>query len=314
MKNDTPIVIANPAAAGGKVRKNLHGIHQALSRKLSSYEIWETQAQGHATALAEKAVNEGYRTLLSLGGDGTHNEIVNGIMGTEWAKDVAFGVLPSGTGGDFKRLLTPGQALFEAIENIDLQSARPIDVGHVEYTNEQGEAEDRYFLNIASCGVAGLVDKIVNRGSKRLGGKVSFMLGTLEGLLRYTPPLLEVRVDGSVFAQGRMTNVLVCNGQYAGGGMRFAPNAKLSDQKVDVVAIEHRGLVTLARRMGGLYDGSYLQDEGVHHTQGTRVEIAVLDEYPAYLDVDGEAPGVAPANFRIVPHAIQLIGAKDEAY
>lgn len=309
----TTVVVANPAAAGGGVGRRWPAIERTLRAHLGGCAIRRSGPEGTVAVLAERAVRDGATAVLSLGGDGTHNEVLNGVLRAGRAPgSVALGILPAGTGGDFRRLLTAGASLEEAARALPSASAALIDVGAIEHSTDDGGRASRYFLNIASAGVSGLVDRLVNRSSKRLGGRLTFLLATLRALRRYRPARVRLTVDDRVAGVYDVAVLAVCNGRWAGGGMLIAPAARLADGVLDVVVIRHAPLVATALRTPRLYRGTHVDSPLVDTFRGRHVEVALAGDAPAWVDVDGEAPGVAPATFRVHPGAVRLLGARPE--
>ena len=310
---ETTRIIANPNAAGGRVGRELESIQTRMRDALGEVVTLLTEGPRHATTLTEQAVRDGATTILSMGGDGTHNEVVNGIMLAEPPPGaVTLGILPAGTGGDFRRMLIHGDTLDESAVALPTASAAPIDVGHVQFQNDDGQSDERYFINIASFGVAGLVDRYVSKSSKLLNGTITFYISTLRALARYKPARVRIEVDGQDIGTYAITNVMVCNGRFAGGGMKFAPDAHLADGLFDVVVAEHRSVAYTLSLTPNIYKGTHIGKPGIRVFRGREVRAETLTEHPAWMDVDGEAPGQLPAHFRIHPGAIQLLGARPD--
>ena len=307
------VVVANPAAGAGRVGSRRADLEETLAEELGNVRILYTERQGHAAELAERAIERGARTILSLGGDGTHSEVTNGIMrsGAE-PGTITLGILPAGTGGDFRRLLRRSGSVREAAASLREASSTPIDVGSVRLTDEHGAPHERYFLNIASFGIGGLVDRLVNETPKLFGGRVSFLVGTLRSLARYKPARVRLWVDDELVGEHEVTNICVCNGRFAGGGMMFAPDARLSDGLFDVVTIEHAPFLETASMTATIYRGEHLRSRRVHVTRGKVVRAEAMTDAPGYMDVDGEAPGFLPAELRVLPKAIRLLDARPE--
>ncbi len=307
------VVLVNPVAAGGRVGREWSEWKPRLEASLGPVSFRLTERAGHARDLATAAVQDGKTTIIAVGGDGTMNEVVNGIMNASPEPGVVtLGELPAGTGGDFRRLLAHGDDVFTAAAAMAEAPATPIDVGHVSWRADDGSTQSGWFLNITSFGIGGLVDRFVNASSKRLGGKLSFLLATGRASVTYKPARLKLVLDGETWGTWTVTNVQVCNGRFAGGGMHFAPDARLSDGLFDVVVIEDMPLLTQARGMKKLYDGSHVQEPYVHVKRARHVVAEPVTDHPAWIDIDGEAPGTAPAELTVHPGAIRLLDARPE--
>jgi YegS/Rv2252/BmrU family lipid kinase len=305
------VVVANPAAAAGRIGRTREALLRKLRAGLGACEVLFTKARGDATELAAQARAAGATPVVSLGGDGTHNEVVNGLLRAGAPSPVQLGLLSAGTGGDFCRVTLAGHDLDAGIRAISESPAAYIDVGLTRYRSDAGARAERYFLNMASCGVSGLVCRLVEQSGKRLGGGVAFYLATVRALWRYKPARLRIVLDGQQVSEAdgtEVTTVAVCNGQYAGGGMRFGPSARLTDGQLDVVIIRPTSLLAQLRNTPKLYKGEHGAVPGVSQHRGRRLQVEPVSERPAYIEFDGEAPGVAPAEFAILPAALPVLG------
>lgn len=307
------VVVVNPNAAGGRVGKQWGDLERELRIRLGGVRFLLTERTGHATELARAAVTDGAAVVLSMGGDGTHNEVINGIMQANPAPGaVTLGLLPAGTGGDFRRMcISNADALTAASALPDAQS-QPIDVGSLSFHTDAGVPAQRYFINIASFGIGGLVDRYANQSRKRLGGKATFYLATLKALAAYSPATVRVSIDGQDMGEHVITNVMVCNGRFAGGGMMFAPDARLGDGQFDVVFFQHKSALNTLAMSRSIYIGEHVNNPLVTVHRGSSIKAEILTEAAAYLDIDGEAPGILPAEFHMHHHAIRLLDVRPE--
>jgi YegS/Rv2252/BmrU family lipid kinase len=301
------VVIANPAAGAGRVGREREAYQRAVTEALGAVEYVETTRAGGAEALARDAAGRGATRVLSLGGDGTHHEVVNGLMDHPDGGRVAFGALPAGTGGDLGRTLG-ATTLVDALRAVREREARPVDVGHARYVDDDGTPRARWFVNLASCGVSGLVDRLVNASSKRLGGRVSFMAGTVRAMLRYEPARVRITADGRDLGTHDVATVVVGNGRYAGGGMRFCPEARIDDGALDLVVLPHAGVLRSLARLPHLYRGTAAGVAGVVTARAAEVTVEVVAR-TAWIDLDGESPGRAPVTFTAHAGRLLLAGA-----
>lgn len=311
------LVIANPRAAAGRVGRRLAKLERALRGVLGPFRVAVTTHPGHASELAAEAARSGaVHRLLVLGGDGTFSEVAQGLMSTgPLASSVELGLLHAGTGGDFRRLLAGpagGRDVLAAAAALSTSRSTSIDVGHARFEGVDGAMCERFFINLLSFGIGGLVDTLVNEAPKVLGGRASFFVGTFRSLLRYRPARVALEIDGVSVGTHQITNVLVCNGRFGGGGMHFAPQALLDDGRFDVVSIAHRKLHRTLAMTGAIYRGSFDRFEGVHRWRGSTIVAHTLDEHPATLDLDGEAPGRLPLEVTLRPGALRVLGVRRE--
>ena len=302
-------IVVNPNAGGGRLRRAWTR-HEGMLRELLGHgvEVVFTEAAGDGRAKARAAVEAGAECVLSVGGDGTHHEVVNGLLeiAGEGAQPMVFGALPGGTGGDFFRAWHGGRDLIAVARSFVDATPRPFDVGLVRYTTDSGEEEARHFVNMASCGLAGLVDRMANRSSKRLGGTVTFFVATARAVLGYTPCRVHITVDGEARGEFVVSSVCVGNSRFAGGGMMLAPRAEIDDGLLDVTVFEAKSKLHTLALAPRLYAGRYADHPGIHEFRGRHIVVEEIDGV-AWLDVDGEAPGRGPVTFEVVPRALRLL-------
>lgn len=306
------LVIVNPVGGHGRAGRQWPELRAALDQVLQGWDNQFTLGPGDASRIAARAVDEGYDMIVAVGGDGTMNEIVDGLVtvGPDGAPtprrpDLIVSPVRLGTGGDFARMLGLPSQLPEAVAHLSSESATPVDVGYLDFERPNGEPGHRAFLNIASFGLSGVVDDKVNKSSKALGGRMSFLLGLSRSLISYRPQPVRISVDASPFYEGPMVTAACANGQFFGGGMHFAPEARIDDGLFDVVVQTRSGLREVSS-ISDLYQGRILSWPSVMHTRGKVVEAVPLSHEPVLLDVDGEQPGRLPARFSILPGALRL--------
>jgi diacylglycerol kinase (ATP) len=304
------VVIVNPRSQGGAAGRDWPYLADRIRRAVP-FEVAVTDAPGDATRLAREALRGGAERIVALGGDGTINEVMNGFFvdGEPIAPDAALAVLPYGTGGDFRKTARIPKPVDDAVAVLAADRRRRIDVGCLDHVTPDGGRSRRMFINIASFGMSGVVDRLVNRSKKRFG-KLSFLVATTRGMLRYDNQRVRLSFDGDVAGglETTINTVAVANGQYFGGGMHVAPDAELDDGQFDVVSIGDVGLADLVLGSRRLYKGTHLTMDHISHRRA-----AVVHAEPASpggvveLDVDGETPGRLPATFTLRPRALSLV-------
>jgi YegS/Rv2252/BmrU family lipid kinase len=303
-------VIVNPRSQGGRAGKDWPHLADRIRRAVP-FEEALTGAPGDATRLTREALRGGADRIVALGGDGTINEVMNGFFedGVAIAPQAALALLPYGTGGDFRKTARISKDFDAAVATLATDHRRRIDVGRIDLTTAGGGRAVRMFINIASFGMSGVVDRLVNESKKRFG-KLSFFVASTRGMLQYDNKRVRLTFDGAAADALELTinTVAVANGRYFGGGMKVAPDAELDDGKFDVVAIGDVGMSDMIFSSRRLYAGTHLSLDHVSHRRAK----VVLAE-PASpgdiveLDVDGETPGRLPATFTIVPDALSLV-------
>ena len=250
--------------------------------------------------------------MIACGGDGTINEVANGILRS--GEDTELGVLPSGTGGDFRRTLGMPVSSREAAAALRDGETRRIDVGRVLFDDLEGNLIERYFLNVSSFGLAASVIKRVKLAkafdwlpADAIRGKANFAVSTLRELIDLDPVNIRVRIDDGPERSLRTINFCVANARYFGGGMMVAPDAKLNDGLLDVVNIGDLSTARILLKGHTLYRGTHNDLPEVNTTLVRKVEASPADNtQEILLETDGELPGRLPAVYEVVPDALNV--------
>ncbi len=294
--------IINPKAGGGKTGKNLKFIVEELSKHYEDFRYLLTERKLHATELTKRAIEEGAKHIICVGGDGTLNEVVNGFLleNSSFVKDVGLSVISTGTGADFLKA-------FGIKKGFRIPSGKQvfIDAGICEFIGWDGNEKKRAFINITDFGIGGEVVWRVNRTTKVFGGFVSFLTGTISALTSYKGATVKYRIDGEEKRE-KIVGFVIAIGQFFGGGMHIAPLSDPSDGLFDIVILKRGGLKDFLRFGPRIYRGTHLGVEGIYHTRGKNIYAEVL-EGKCPIDMDGEDVGTLPLKAWIVPRAIKLI-------
>ena len=294
-----PVVIVNPASASGSTGEAWPQVASDLRSQFGAFRVLFTERRGDAAALAGDAARKGSKMIIACGGDGTISEVANGILAS--GKDVELGILPSGTGGDFRRTLEiPSRSRDAARILRDGRTVR-IDVGRVSYVDHNGNDATRYFVGVASCGMS---TKVIERVKEN---KVSFINAVLKTAMQNAPVRLAVQLDDEHDRNLTVSNLCIANARYFGGGMKIAPDAKLTDGKFDVVGVGDLSALKLFTSAPRVYLGSHLSMPEVSHALARKVNVRPADHNDVVaLEVDGELPGRLPATFQIIPEALRV--------
>jgi YegS/Rv2252/BmrU family lipid kinase len=294
------VFLVNPASAGGSTGRRWPEIaHRCASLGLTGDALL-SEEPGQLASLARQALQDGATLLVVVGGDGSVNEVVNGVgdlAGFELA------VLPHGTGWDFARTFGISRKLEDAVEAVLAGNVREIDLGVVTFRTWAGAEGRAYFANVGSAGISGAIARRANEASKALGGKISYYWSTLAVFVGWQAGELRVSVDDEIRG-GRMIDVLVANGRYLGGGMMMCPDAEPDDGLFDVLLIGDVTKRDLLFVLPKTYRGNHLPHPRLEALRG-RVVTVDADE-PLPIEIDGEQPGTTPARFEIVPRALRL--------
>jgi YegS/Rv2252/BmrU family lipid kinase len=311
-----PLIIINPASGGNSTRDAWPAMASDLATHFGAFNCAFTQMPGQGRALAASGAREGRGLIVACGGDGTISEVANGILESGCGDVVELGILPSGTGGDFRRSLGIPARAADAARTLRTGRARQTDVGRVTYINHEGAEEARYFLGVASLGMStDIIERVKLKGSRSfpaarsgwLGGKISFAAATVQSTLSSPGTSVIVQLEDAPERRLTVSNLCIANARYFGGGMKIAPVAILDDGRFDVIAIGDLGALKILANAHRLYRGTHLEMEQVHHTHAR-----VITARPARktekvaIEIDGELPGYLPARFEILPRALRI--------
>jgi diacylglycerol kinase (ATP) len=307
-----PLLVVNPHAAGRKAGRAYATAAEAVDAVLGPVDAAFTVRRGHGIELAREAAEQGRELIVAVGGDGTFSEVVNGVMLSGRAAEVRIGLVAQGTGGDFRRSLGIDHGLRQYLEAIASGRERKVDVGRLTYRDDDGSTKQRFFVNIVSAGMGGLVDRYVEATPGWIPGSVAYYAAALRAIVRC--PEAQVRsqsvLDGQEEERTLPARVIaVCNGSYFGSGMHMAPMARVDDGVLEVVSVTQPTRLKMFQKSRTIYSGAHLLEPGIVHFSCQRIELSVDDErhrrlFP--LDVDGEAIGGVPLTAEVLPGALTL--------
>ncbi len=300
------MVVVNPHSGSGAAGRQWPSMKTILRQRLGVFDAQLTQGPGHATDITREALLRGYDTILSIGGDGTNNEIINGFFDgtTPIRQEATFGCISRGTGSDFIKTLKIPKHTEGALDVLLTGKRHVIDLGRIVFVDNEDRHVTRYFVNIASFGIGGSVDEKVNSTSKRFGGLLSYMWATLSTLVQYENQAVTLSIDHQPEQEMRIVDVAVANGQYFGGGMHVAPAAAVDDGLFDVIILGDFSKWEAIRDGMKIYRGTHTTHPKVTCVRARSVEARSSER--VLLDVDGEQPGRLPALFDIVPGALHV--------
>lgn len=306
-----PLVIVNPKSAGGATASRWAETAADFRAHFGAFQVAFTKGAGDGVNLALRGAEQGRKFIIACGGDGTINEVANGIL--QSAKDIEFGVLPSGTGGDFRRTIGVPNETREAAKALREGVTRQIDVGRITFLNHDGETVSRHFLNVASFGLsAAIIERVKSSNIAGwiphdvLRGKTNFALSTLQEVLGLNFDTVRVKFDDGDEKPLNTINFCVCNSRFFGGGMKIAPDAKINDGFFDVVNIGDIKTVKILLNAYKLYGGTHLDLREVKATLARKIEVSPMNNEEIHLEIDGELPGRLPATFEILPNALKI--------
>jgi diacylglycerol kinase (ATP) len=298
------LLIANPSAGRGR-NAVLPRVVAACHERGLEHSVALTQGPNDASRLAREAVERGVRFVVAIGGDGTVHEVVNGLVdaesGAPRAEGVVLGAIAGGSGCDFIRTFGLDRSPERAVARLEGDTVFPIDLGRVRLLGRDGAERTTLFANIAEAGYGGLVTERANRMPKVLG-KSRYLLAILSAIRSFELVRARVDVDHTQVDEP-LSNVVVANCQFFGGGLKVAPRALPDDGRFNVQLF--RGEVMDVFKMTPkLRVGEHLTSPDVREYQSSNVTVEA--DRPLIVEADGEVLGTTPARFDIVPRALSL--------
>lgn len=298
----------------GKI-KNRKNIFSSIHKHFNSrhkFKLVFTERAGHSVLLAQKAVVEGFTHIICVGGDGSLNEVVNGIMkvkanvsNNRWS-DIRLGVLPMGTGNDFAKSLNVSKDIEDLKRTIESDSFKVIDLGFAEYHNTSGEKQHRYFINITDVGMGGMVAERLSRYAKWMGTTLTYQRAILSTLLTYKNQSVKATSDTFVY-EGKVMNFIIANGKYFGSGLGIAPDAMTDDGEFSVVIFGEISLLDYIKNLREVQKCKKISLPGLQYKSAREVYIESPSPGSLPIDMDGEFIGYAPVKLSIVPAVIKFL-------
>jgi YegS/Rv2252/BmrU family lipid kinase len=298
-------VIVNPHAGKRHVGEEIPELERTLRARGLPYTLLRTEGRGDATRFAREALEAGARFLVAVGGDGTVNEVVNGMFDTEGraiAPAAVLGVVAAGSGCDFIRTFgLPGDSS-RACLHLTGDNNYPLDIGRITYTTVSGARDVRHFANVAEAGLGAAVAARAQRMSPKLG-QSKYFFGFWLTMPRFKLADVRVQADRKTY-EGPAYLVVVGNAQYYGGGMKISPRSYPGDGVLDVLVFKgpKTDSFTLLPK---IYRGEHIPHD---HVEEFRVKdsLTVEADRPLLIEADGEVLGSTPATFEVVPHAVLM--------
>lgn len=296
-------LIVNPIAGARRTAKKWPQIMRLLKSLGLRFEYDLTEGPRHAIELAKSAANKGYDLVVSVGGDGTLNEVMNGLYEAGNIRNVTLGIISTGTGSDYIRTIGIPRPYEEACQCLISPKRLTVDLGIIEYINN-GQTVKRLFINFAGLGFDAEVVKATTQKFKALGVIPSYLMGLLISLLFYENREVSLIMDGER-EERKVCTVLMSNGKYGGGGMLATPNADPTDGLFEVLIIDDLTKLDLLWSLPRVYKGTHLTHSKVTIKRAKEVEIRPAQQ--TALQADGELLGEAPARFRVMPAALNIV-------
>ncbi|MBQ2247418.1 MAG: diacylglycerol kinase family lipid kinase [Tidjanibacter sp.] len=308
-KNNRWLAIVNLLSGSGRCGRDWEHIARMLYAKGIDFDTVFTGHRYHAIELARRSiVEDGYRNLIAIGGDGTLHEVANGILLQQEvpSTEIRLGVIPVGTGNDWIRSFGIPRDYLKAVDIIAAGNEFVQDVAKVTYINRNGEEQSRYCINVSGVGLDAAVNlKVCQMKDKGKNGKAAYMSQLVKSVLSYRSCRMAVRVDGENEAKGLIMSVSVGIGCYNGSGMHQLPESIADDGLLDVTVIETMSVPRIAMVVGRLFDGKIYSVKRVHNYKGREIEIT-SDEIRE-VEIDGEALGTTTVRFSIEDKRLKVL-------
>ncbi len=303
-------VVVNPHAGSKKTQADWPGIRHLLEEYGFEFISIFTEYQSHATELTRKAILEdNFRKFIVVGGDGTMNEVINGVFGQNKidTKEITIGVISVGTGNDWGRMYNMPTTYRKQIQILKEGKTILQDIGMVYYLH-RGDKKVHYFVNIAGIGFDALVAKKTNIAKQKgASGVLTYITSMLTGLFQYDFNNVRILSKGEEIFSGKVFSVSIGICKYNGGGIMQLPNAIPDDGLFDITAIRKVSKLKVIRNIVNMYDGSFIKIKEVETFTGDSFTITGIPENSVYLETDGESLGNSPLDFRILPRSAKLI-------
>jgi YegS/Rv2252/BmrU family lipid kinase len=300
-------VIVNPRSGGGLSERRWASLRGRITDGLGELDSAFTTGPRDATEIAAREAAGGRRLVIALGGDGTISEVADGILRAGAGATTELGLIPRGTGGDFRRTLDIPSDPELAARRIREGRVQVIDAGRARYVAHDGTTAVRHFVNVASFGFSSAVATRANASSKRFGGKVAFLAATVRAIVTYDNTDLWLTLDQGERQRRRVLLAAVGNGRFFGGGMKICPGAEVDSGALDVVVVGDFSRGEVLARVNRLYDGTHLELEDVSATRARFLAAEPVEaDAMVPLELDGETPGRLPATFEVLPGALRV--------
>ena len=311
IENNTWLVVVNPKASVGKSEKDWPLIKQLLVDEGIEFDDVMTEYPRHAIEIVRNAIVEkGYRKFISVGGDGTNNEVINGIFTQDQVptNEITMAALPIGTGNDWRRTFDMPLEYDKVVKIIKAGHTFAHDIGKLTYYNDD-DPKIRYFLNAAGTGLDEMVCNSTNLMKKQgKGGTVRYLISLVKCILTYKVTRIQLIIDDETVFDDYILNLSLGNGRFNGGGMMTMPNAIPNDGLFDVTVIKQVSIFKFAANVKNVYDGSFINKiKEVQTFRGKHIKIVSIPPHSLLVETEGENLNNSPFDFEMLQEAINMI-------
>ena len=270
-------------------------------------EIRKSTLENSFQELTMNAINKGVDYLILVGGDGSINEGVNGYFdaNSELREKVILGVYPAGSGNDFSKSLGVGNDLEQLLLLVKNASFKKIDVGLMHFNNVDNTTGKRYFINIADIGIGGYVANKISDSKKRLGADFTYTKALIQSFFKYKKQKVQLTSKDYNWS-GKMMSICMANGKYFGSGMCIAPDASLTDGKMQLVIIGEVSLYDYLKNIPKIKKGHKVVHKEIEYSFAEKCEITAMDN-PCPIDMDGEYVGTTPLKTEVISNQLKML-------
>lgn len=306
MKQDI-LIIVNPASGKRNGIKVWASIKPLLITQGMEFHCILTTQPKDATVFTKKNIDKGYRKILVIGGDGTLNEVINGIMSQKTCKsmDISLALIPNGTGNDFARNFNLANRSKDIVELLRVDQKQRIDIGLVHYQNEN-VYHKTYFINMLGFGFDVAVTKNANELAKKgFKSVLSYLYCMIKTVIDYKKQAVTIVLDGKEHYFPKTFSICIANGKYHGGGVPQAPNADPSDGKFHITTLHDLKNMEAFLNLPQFYSGKFMDKYFASELIGEKIEL--LCQNSVEVELDGELLDGKVKNIEIVPQVINFI-------
>ncbi len=298
-------IIVNPHSSNKGTLELWLQKEELLKKTIGEFDFEFTKKRDDATFITSKALKDGYKWIIAIGGDGTINESINGFFenGSLISEDAVFSFIMLGTGSDFVKSFILPSHLDQKIKH--LKDAKTSSIDLIKVTTQK---QVFYSNNVSSIGLGADVAYMVNHSKiinalKKLNGKIAFFIASFIALIMFRNKIVEYKIDG-VTHKVKIKELVIANGKYYGGSMFIAPNASINDGLLDVILLKDLSTFDFIIHNSKLYKGKHLCLKEVEEIKTEK--ISINSDEKIKIQVDGEVRGVLPASFEVAKSILKV--------
>jgi YegS/Rv2252/BmrU family lipid kinase len=300
-------LILNPAAGGGRAGRSMQALIPEIEKRFGAdYTLHVTHAPSDATRIAREVSAAGARLIVAAGGDGTVQEVVNGMLRGRVPVNPSctLGILDFGTGRGLAQTLVLPVSYLEQLDLIVHTAALPVDVGLVSFLNTDGKHCSRFFVSECQIGIGSAVAERVHSGYKLLGGRTGFGMVAMVQSICYRANIIKLQLDDQVPVAEKLIGLVIGNGSYCAGGMRLTPSARPDDGYLDVLCIHEMSVPSRLLNFPKIYSGRHIHSKHFTICQSRKIRLASYETLQ--IEADGELLGRLPCEVEILPAILKI--------